>query len=112
MDFIAYLDHEISNLCPQPEYFDLSPFGLTDFRDCFIMELIKDAYFKSEPKQSLRTNRGNDDDDAEQQVGECVDGIGAAHDEPVHPAADQSGRSANGDADHRGEQRAGECDQK
>ena len=63
MDFIAYLDHEISNLCPQPEYFDLSPFGLTDFRDCFIMELIKDAYFKSEPKQSLRTNRGNDDDD-------------------------------------------------
>ena len=53
-----------------------------------------------------------DDDDAEQQVGECVDGVGAAHDEPVHPAADQSGRSADGDADHRGEQRAGECDQK
>jgi len=64
VDFIAYLDHEISNLCPQPEYFALSPFGLTDFRDCFIMELIKDAYFKSEPKQSLRTSRGNDNDDA------------------------------------------------
>lgn len=63
MDFIAYIDHEISNMCPQPEYYNLSPFGLTEFRNCIIMELIKNAYFISEPKQSLRNNRGNDDND-------------------------------------------------
>lgn len=63
MNIIEFIDKEVSRYCPVSELYDVSPFNLTDFRDCFIMELIKDAYFETEPKQSLRASRGTDADD-------------------------------------------------
>lgn len=34
---------------------DAQPFDIKEFRHCIVMELIKDAYFESEPKSSLRS---------------------------------------------------------
>ena len=61
---IEFFDQKISGYCPAPMLYDMSPFNLTNFRDCFIMEMIKDAYHETEPRQSLRSLRNNDTDDA------------------------------------------------
>lgn len=60
---IEFIDQKISGFCPVPSLYDVSPFNLFDFRDCFIMEMIKDAYHKKEPRHSLRSLRGEDTDD-------------------------------------------------
>ena len=44
MSMIEFIDRRISGYCSDPTLYDVSPFSLADFRDCFIMELIKDAY--------------------------------------------------------------------
>jgi len=64
MSMIEFIDRRISGYCSDPTLYDVSPFSLADFRDCFIMELIKDAYHETAPRQSLRALRGRDDDDA------------------------------------------------
>lgn len=61
---IEFFDQKISGYCPDPTLYDVSPFNLTGFRDCFIMEMIKDAYHETAPRQSLRSLRGKDTDDA------------------------------------------------
>lgn len=64
MSMIEFIDRRISSYCSDPTLYDVSPFSLADFRDCFIMELIKDAYHETAPRQSLRSLRRKDDDDA------------------------------------------------
>lgn len=43
--------------------YNASPFNLPDFRDCFIMEMIKDACHETASRQSLRSLRDGDTDD-------------------------------------------------
>ncbi len=66
-----YIDREIANYCkyhwPDSESANSTPFNLVDFRNCYIMQLIKDAYYAKEPKSSLRFHRGTDDDSARMQ---------------------------------------------
>lgn len=71
MNIAEYIDNQIENYC---EYHwenaaraNDTPFDLVDFRNCFIMQLIKDAYYEKAPKKSLRSWRGNDKDDARMQ---------------------------------------------
>lgn len=71
LSITEYIDKEISNYC---EYHwsnygcvNDTPFNLVDFRNCYIMQVIKNAYYETEPKKSLRTLRGNDSDDARMQ---------------------------------------------
>lgn len=64
LNMIEFIDQKISGFCLNPSVYDVSPFNLSDFRDCFIMEMIKDAYHETEPRQSLRSLRDEDTDDA------------------------------------------------
>ena len=41
LSIIEFIDQKISEFCPDTSLYDVSPFNLFDFRDCFIMELIK-----------------------------------------------------------------------
>ena len=63
LTMIEMIDNRLSNIFAQPELYNLSPFGIEDLRDCIIMSILKDAYFLTEPKQSLRASRGTDADD-------------------------------------------------
>lgn len=63
LTMIEMIDNRLSNIFTQPELYNLSPFGIEDLRDCIIMSILKDAYFLTEPKQSLRASRGTDADD-------------------------------------------------
>lgn len=63
LSIIEFIDQKISEFCPDTSLYNVSPFNLFDFRDCFIMELIKDAYHQKEPRHSLRSFRGEDTDD-------------------------------------------------
>lgn len=71
LNIVEYIDREIVNYCKYhwPDYksADSTPFNLVDFRNCYIMQLIKDAYYETEPKNSLRHHRGTDDDAARMQ---------------------------------------------
>ena len=64
LSIIEFFDRKISDYCSDPTLYNESPFNLADFRDCFIMEMIKDAYHETAPRQSLRSLRGKDADDA------------------------------------------------
>lgn len=71
LSIIEYIDREISNYS---EYHwsgakaaNDTPFTLADFRNCYIMQVIKEAYYDTEPKKSLRSLRGTDDDDVRMQ---------------------------------------------
>lgn len=60
------IDSAISAVCGAPEELDTQPFDLNELRHCIMMELIKDAYYESEPKASLRsyvdaTSKDSDD---------------------------------------------------
>lgn len=63
LTMIEMIDNRLSNIFAQPELYNLSPFSIEDLRDCIIMSILKDAYFLTEPKQSLRASRGTDADD-------------------------------------------------
>lgn len=57
LTMIEMIDNRLSNIFAQPELYNLSPFGINDLRDCIIMSILKDAYFLTEPKQSLRASQ-------------------------------------------------------
>lgn len=63
LTMIEMIDNRLSNIFAQPELYNLSPFGIEDLRNCIIMSILKDAYFLTEPKQSLRASRATDADD-------------------------------------------------
>lgn len=63
LTMIEMIDNRLSNIFAQPELYNLSPFSIEDLRDCIIMSILKDAYYLTEPKQSLRASRGTDADD-------------------------------------------------
>ena len=58
-----FIDNRLDNFFSDRDLYAISPFNLEDLRDCILMQIIKDAYYESEVKKSLRANRGNDDDD-------------------------------------------------
>lgn len=58
-----FIDNRLDNFFSDRNLYAISPFNLEDLRDCILMQIIKDAYYESEVKKSLRANRGNDDDD-------------------------------------------------
>lgn len=49
------IDRAISAVCGAPEELDTQPFDLNELRHCIMIELIKAAYYESEPKASLRS---------------------------------------------------------
>lgn len=59
---LEFIDNRLDSYFPERELYEYLPFHVTDLRDCILTEIIKDAYHESEKKQSLRTNRGTDDD--------------------------------------------------
>ena len=63
LTMIEMIDNRLSNFFSYPELYDTSPFSIENLRDCILMFIIKDAYYLTEPKQSLRENRGTDSDD-------------------------------------------------
>lgn len=63
LNMIQMIDDRLAQLFPQPEIYDLSPFSIRNLRDCIILSIIKQAYDSTEPKYSLRENRGTDADD-------------------------------------------------
>lgn len=63
LTMIEMIDNRLSNIFTQPELYNLSPFGIQDLRDCIIMSILKDAYYLTEPRRSLRASRGTDADD-------------------------------------------------
>ncbi len=63
LTMLEMIDNRLANFFPQPELYDVSPFSIENLRDCIIMFILKDAYYLTEPKQSLRENRGTDADD-------------------------------------------------
>lgn len=57
MDYVAeLLDAGISTMCEQMFRIELDaqPFDYRELRHCIMMELIRDAYYESEPRASLR----------------------------------------------------------
>ena len=66
-----YIDDQIENYCKyhweEAQKANDTPFNIKEFRNCFIMQLIKNAYYVTEPKESLRALRGNDQDAARMQ---------------------------------------------
>lgn len=60
---IEFIDNRLDKYFSQRELYTISPFNVDDLRDCILTEIIKDAYYESEEKKSLRANRGSDDDD-------------------------------------------------
>lgn len=63
LTMLEMIDNRLANYFSQPELYDISPFSIENLRDCIIMFILKDAYYLTEPKQSLRENRGTDADD-------------------------------------------------
>lgn len=63
LDMIKLVDDRLARLFPKPELYDLSPFSIRNLRDCIILSTLKQAYDLTEPKYSLRENRGTDADD-------------------------------------------------
>lgn len=59
---LEFIDNRLDHFFSERDLYDVSPFNIDDLRDCIITEIIKDAYYESEKKQSLRANRGSDDD--------------------------------------------------
>ena len=57
------IGNRLSHIFPNPGRLNSTPFSVSDLRDCIITSIIKAAYEESEPKQSLRANRGHDKDD-------------------------------------------------
>ena len=60
---LEMIDNRLAAFFSQLEFYDASPFSIEDLRDCIIMSILKDAYYLTEPKLSLRENRGKDADD-------------------------------------------------
>ena len=58
-----FIDNRLDKYFSQRDLYAISPFNVDDLRDCILTEIIKDAYYESEEKKSLRANRGSDDDD-------------------------------------------------
>lgn len=58
---LEFIDNRLDQLFPERKLYEATPFNIEDLRDCIITEIIKDAYYESEKKQSLRANRGTDD---------------------------------------------------
>lgn len=71
ISIVEYIDREIATYCAYHwsdyQIAGNNPFNLAEFRNCFIFQLIKDAYYQMEPKNSLRHHRGTDDDAARMQ---------------------------------------------
>lgn len=63
LTMLEMIDNRLLQYFPQPELYDGSPFSIENLRDCIITFILKDAYYLTEPKQSLRENRGTDADD-------------------------------------------------
>lgn len=63
LDILEIIDDMLENFFPQPDLYDISPFSIENLRDCIIMFILKDAYYLTESKLSLRENRGTDADD-------------------------------------------------
>lgn len=63
LTMLEMIDNRLANFFSQPELYDISPFSIENLRDCIIMFILKDAYYLTEPKQSLRETRGTDADD-------------------------------------------------
>lgn len=61
---IDMIDSLLTNFFPYPELFYKSPFSIEDLRNCILTFIIKYAYYLTEPKQSLKTYRGTDLDNA------------------------------------------------
>lgn len=59
---LEFIDNRLDNFFSERDLYEASPFNTVDLRDCILTEIIKDAYYESEKKQSLRANRGTDDD--------------------------------------------------
>lgn len=59
---LEFIDSRLDNFFTERDLYEVSPFNIEDLRDCILTEIIKDAYYESEKKQSLRANRGTDDD--------------------------------------------------
>jgi len=66
-DFIKDVDGQLSSLFRVPKAYELTPFYVRDLRNSLIFEMIKRAYDRLEPKESLRSHRGTDDDYARMQ---------------------------------------------
>ena len=66
-DFIKDVEDQLSALFKVPEAYDLSPFSVRELRNSLIFEMIKTAYDRLEPKGSLRSHRGTDEDYARMQ---------------------------------------------
>lgn len=58
-----FIDNRLDNFFSDRSLYAISPFNVEDLRDCIITAIIKDAYWESEEKQSLRAHRGCDADD-------------------------------------------------
>lgn len=58
-----FIDNRLNDYFPDRTLYDSTPFSVENLRDCLLMEIIKEAYEEQEKKQSLRANRGNDEDD-------------------------------------------------
>lgn len=65
--FVMDVENQLSALFKVPEAYDLSPFSVRELRDSLIFEMIKTAYDRLEPKNSLRSHRGTDEDYARMQ---------------------------------------------
>jgi len=61
-DLIKDIDNQLSQLFRDKSLYDLSPFSVFELRNSLIFEMIKTAYDRLEPKKSLRSHRGTDDD--------------------------------------------------
>ena len=57
------IDNRLKRFFSEPNLYEISPFDIQDLRNCILMGIIKDAYYETEPKHSLRTNRGSDEPD-------------------------------------------------
>ena len=62
-DMIEMIENRLEPLFPKKYIYKFSPFDVDDLRDCLLMAIIKDAYYETSEKRSLRANRGNDLDD-------------------------------------------------
>lgn len=59
---LEFIDNRLDHFFSERDLYGISPFNVEDLRDCILTEIIKDAYYETEKKQSLRANRGTDDD--------------------------------------------------
>lgn len=66
---IEIVEHMLSEMVCNPEFYDNSPFNIKELSECIAMSIIKDSYKLSEPKLSLRKLREVDDDRSRVQDG-------------------------------------------